>query len=234
MSVLRRLARPLLAAAFIEAGLSALRHPGSTVDGARPVIERVAGPLRLPADPELFVRVDGAVLAGAGTLLAIGKMPRLAALALVVGTAPTTFSTEVAFWREKDPESRRARRRAFLARAGLIGGALLAAVDTGGRPSLAWRGRRAVRHVHRSALEAGGEALRTAEQARTKARAKSQQVGKDAERMARQAQRRVEQVQHRAEQVRHRAEQVQHRAGKARSTAPSNASDRTAGTSSPA
>jgi putative oxidoreductase len=146
MTIVRRLARPLLAAPFVAAGADAVLHPLSKVEPMRPVVARVAPALNLPQDPELFVRASGAVMAGAGTLLALGRMPRLASLALVATLLPTAW-TDHAFWQEKDPQARRDRRVLFLRDAGLLGGALLALVDTEGRPSLAWRGRRAVRRA---------------------------------------------------------------------------------------
>jgi hypothetical protein len=70
-------------------------------------------------------------------------LPRLSALA-IVATAPAVQNSQP-FWKEKDPDLRRAQRTAALKNLGLLGGALLATVDTEGRPSLAWRGRRAAR-----------------------------------------------------------------------------------------
>ncbi|HET9657307.1 MAG TPA: DoxX family membrane protein, partial [Kineosporiaceae bacterium] len=135
MSIVRRLARPLLAAAFIETGMSTLRHPGTQAERIRPLVNQVSGQFGQSVDPELVLRVDGALLIGAGGLLALGRMPRLAALALAAGAAPSTYA-EMAFWQEKDPQRRRERRNEVLTRLGLIGGALLAAVDTSGRPGL--------------------------------------------------------------------------------------------------
>jgi uncharacterized membrane protein YphA (DoxX/SURF4 family) len=175
MSIVRRLARPLLAAAFIDTGLSTLRDPGPQVDQIRPLLDQVAGPLHLPADPKLLLRIDGALMVGAGTLLALGRMPRLAAVALLAGAAPATYA-EFAYGREKDPEQRRSRRTQLLTRLGLIGGVLLAAVDTAGRPGLAWRGRHAVEHVQHSASEVAGDTASAA-----------QAVGRRARRQARDA-----------------------------------------------
>lgn len=155
---MRRLARPLLAAAFIESGMSALRHPGPVTDSARPLVERVAGPLHLPNDPETFVRVEGAVMVGAASLLAAGRLPRLASAALVLSTVPAATSG-LAFWRTSDPVRRREQRRALLARVGLIGGALIAAADTGGRAGLA---RSPAAHPHREAAHLAHEARHAA------------------------------------------------------------------------
>src|SRR3954451_18981891 len=102
MTIVRRLARPLLAAPLIQSGLDAARHPGPQAELARPVLQRVAGPLRLPKDPVVVVRGAGAVTAVAGVLLSLGKLPRLSALAIVVA-APAVQSSQP-FWQEKDPE----------------------------------------------------------------------------------------------------------------------------------
>jgi putative oxidoreductase len=184
MSIVRRLARPMLAATFIETGLSDLRHPGPHADQVRPLVNLIAGPLRIPADPDLFLRVDGAVMVGAGTLLALGRMPRLAALALVAGAAPSTYA-EIVQWREKDPEQRRARRHELITRLGLIGGALLAAVDTGGRPGLAWRGRHAAEHVQQAASGVAGGTVLAAQLAGRRAGRQARQAARQAARQTR-------------------------------------------------
>jgi uncharacterized membrane protein YphA (DoxX/SURF4 family) len=182
MNIVRRLARPLLAAAFIDIGLSTLRDPGPQVDQLRHLLDRVPDQAHLPADPELLLRIDGALLVGAGTLLALGRMPRLAAVALLAGAAPTTYA-EFAYGREKDPEQRRSQRTRLLTRLGLIGGALLAAVDTAGRPGLAWRGGHAVQHVQHSAGEVVGDTASAAQAAGRRARRQA----RDAARAARAA-----------------------------------------------
>ncbi len=50
---------------------------------------------------------------------------------------------DIRFWNETDPERKADERRAFLTDISLIGGLIIAAVDTEGKPSLGWRGRRA-------------------------------------------------------------------------------------------
>jgi hypothetical protein len=62
------------------------------------------------------------------------------------------------FWSEADPQRKAGERRAFLTDVSLIGGLIIAAVDTEGKPSLGWRGRRAahkVTEVVGAALPAG-------------------------------------------------------------------------------
>jgi putative oxidoreductase len=172
MTIIRRLARPLLAAPLIQSGLDVARHPTPHLENAKPVLDRVSGPLRLPPDQLLVVRVAGGVTAGAGVLLALGRFPRLAALA-AVATAPVTHAS-APFWQEKDPERRRQKRTELVKNLGLLGGALLASVDTGGQPDLAWRGRRAARTAKRAAAAASVAATHTA-------RATAHDVGQRAE-----------------------------------------------------
>ena len=51
------------------------------------------------------------------------------------------------FWTESDPQRKADERRAFMTDLSLLGGLIIAAVDTEGKPSLGWRGRRAARKV---------------------------------------------------------------------------------------
>jgi putative oxidoreductase len=168
MTIVRRLARPLLATPLIQTGLDAARHPGPQAELARPVLDRVTVPLKLPQDPIQVVRIAGAVTATAGVFLALGKLPRLSALAIVVA-APAVQNTQP-FWKEKDPELRRHQRTAFLKNLGLLGGTLLAAVDTEGRPGLAWRGRRAGRLASEAARDAGAATATTVHDVQESAR----------------------------------------------------------------
>ncbi|MGW5751620.1 DoxX family protein [Nocardia rhamnosiphila] len=156
--LLRRFARPLLASAFVVNGVETLMHPESRVKEASTLVHKgkeslpsdIAG--NLPADPSTLVRVTAAVQIAGGALLALGKAPRPAALALAATVVPATV-TEQNFWAENDPERRAAKRTAFLKDVSLLGGLMIAASDTAGKPSLGWRGRRAAR---RAAATVGG------------------------------------------------------------------------------
>ena len=169
MSIVRRLARPLLAANFVIEGLDHVRHPGPRVDSARPLVSTLAGPLRLPDDPELLVRANGAAMAVAGSLLAIGRLPRLSAAVLAASLVPATY-IDHPFWAEKDPQDRAAQRTRFLTNLGLLGGVLIASVDTEGRPGLAWRSERAAKDARRAAGHAKKDAKRAGRSARREAR----------------------------------------------------------------
>jgi putative oxidoreductase len=189
MTIVRRLARPLLAAPLIQSGLDAARHPGPQVELTRPLLQQISAPLRLPDDPLVVVRSAGAVTAVAGVLLALGKLPRLSALAIVL--AAPAVQTSQPFWKEKDPELRRAQRTTFVKNLGLLGGALLAAVDTEGRPGLAWRGRRAGHLAADVARDAGAatvigvkDAQRSAKESARAARKAARKAQKKATRQA--------------------------------------------------
>lgn len=140
--LIRRLARPLLATAFVAGGVDTLMHPEGRAKAAAALPDGVAA--KLPADPGTLVRVNAATQVVGGVLLALGKAPRLAALALVVTVVPSTV-TEQDFWAEADPERRAAKRVGFLKDLSLLGGLMIATADTEGKPSLGWRGRRAAR-----------------------------------------------------------------------------------------
>jgi hypothetical protein len=79
-------------------------------------------------------------------LLATGKLPRVASAALALSVVPGSLGGHT-FWSETDPQRKAEERRAFLTDISLIGGLIIAAVDTEGKPSLGWRGRRAAHKV---------------------------------------------------------------------------------------
>ncbi|WP_338836225.1 DoxX family membrane protein [Gordonia polyisoprenivorans] len=145
--ILRRIARPMLATVFIASGVDALRKPTGRAEMAGDFIESSLNALpenvsaAVPHDPELLVRINGAVQVGGGLLLATGKFPRIAALGLAGSLVPTTFAGHP-FWQETDPAKRNLQRTQFLKNVSLAGGLLIAAADTEGKPSLAWRGKR--------------------------------------------------------------------------------------------
>ena len=162
MSISRRFARPLLSSIFIAGGLDALQHPESKVKAA----EAVTVPLRqavpaLPDDTATLVRINGAVQVGAGFLLATGRFRRLASVALIGSILPTTYAGH-RFWEESDPETKRMQQMHFLKNVGLLGGLILAAVDTEGAPSLSWRAKRRARVAGRAMGAGRGRAARKA------------------------------------------------------------------------
>jgi putative oxidoreductase len=160
--LVRRLARPLLAAVFIKGGIDTLLNPEPHVARVAPVVAQAQGvvgdklPSQAPTEPEQLVRIDAGVKIGAGLLLAIGKFPRLASLALAGSIIPTTVTAH-AFWEYDDPAQRADQQAHFLKNLGLLGGLILAAVDTEGKPSLGWRARRASRKLAKQTREITGQ-----------------------------------------------------------------------------
>jgi uncharacterized membrane protein YphA (DoxX/SURF4 family) len=119
---------------------------------------QLAEPLGLPDDPETLVKINGAVQVGAGVLLAMGRLPRVASLALAGSLVPTTLAGH-RFWEETDERKRASQRIQFFKNAAMLGGLLLAAVDTEGRPSVSWRARRAAEHAVDRVGDAAGHVL---------------------------------------------------------------------------
>ena len=149
--LIRRVARPMLSAVFISRGVDALRSPKPAADATRHTLEELSklpDPVgtNVPSNAETVARVNAAVQIGGGLLLATGKLPRVASAALALSVVPGSLGGH-AFWNEVDPQRKADERRAFVTDISLIGGLIIAAVDTEGKPSLGWRGRRAARKV---------------------------------------------------------------------------------------
>jgi uncharacterized membrane protein YphA (DoxX/SURF4 family) len=151
MTVLRFIARPMLGSIFVIQGYETWRRPERVTPAAEPVVgpvrDRVPG---VPSETEESVRLNGAIQAVAGSMLAAGWFPRLAALALAGTLVPTTLAGH-RFWEVADKQERAQQRIHFLKNVTIMGGLLIAAADTGGSPSLAWRGRHAARTARREA-----------------------------------------------------------------------------------
>ena len=171
--LVRRIARPLLASSFVYGGIDTLRNPQSRVPGARPVVEKVTEqadkslPVQVPRDVEQWVKIDAAVKVGAGSLFALGKFPRLSALLMAGSIVPTTLAGH-RFWEHTDPKERFGQLSHFLKNLGLLGGLLLAAVDTEGKPSVGYRARRAAKRATASTEKSLENAQKRAAKAQKK------------------------------------------------------------------
>jgi uncharacterized membrane protein YphA (DoxX/SURF4 family) len=156
MRPVRTVARTLLAAIFVRGGLDAFNNPDRLVPGAKSVTDRLAPTLDavgLPTDTRTLVRLNGAVQMAGGVLLATNTAVRPAALALAGSLVPTTLAGHD-FWSIDDPAQQASHRIHFLKNLGLLGGLLLAAVDTEGRPGLAWRAGHLAGHAQDSVRRA--------------------------------------------------------------------------------
>lgn len=145
----RRIARTLLATTFVAGGVNGLMNPKPRAEAATALADRGRSGLpdalaaKVPEDPSRFVQINAVAQIAGGLLLASGRAPRPAAFVLAATVVPGTV-TEQDFWAENDPDRKAAKRAGFLKDLGLLGGLLIAAADTEGRPSLGWRARRAL------------------------------------------------------------------------------------------
>ena len=159
MTLVRFIARPMLATVFISGGVNAVKNPGPLAARAKPVIDRIqprvdrqlrAYPIEL--DATRLVQLNGIIDVLAGSLLATGNAPRLASLTLAGTLVPTTLGGH-RFWEETDPKVRAAQRMHFMKNVSLIGALLIASVDTAGKPSLAWLAKRQAKVAKKKAQD---------------------------------------------------------------------------------
>ncbi len=161
MSLTRVLERPLLASYFLVSGVHAFRHAAAIAPQTKPVTDRiapaaeqavhkVAPEAHVPSDPTTWVRIGAIAQVAAAGALATGKFPRIASAVLAASLVPSTAAAH-RFWEEPDPERRHEQQRQFLKGASLVGGLLIAAGDTAGKPGLAWRAQHATKDLRREA-----------------------------------------------------------------------------------
>jgi uncharacterized membrane protein YphA (DoxX/SURF4 family) len=143
--LLRRIARPLLAAPFIRDGVKAVLWPAEQVERQRPKMEL----LKLDQDNATqFVRIHGAVQAGLGIAVAVGLFPRVASLGLALVAAEEAWVNNPFDGDAKG--DRGGRTDKFVESVGKVGAALIAGVDYQGRPGVKWRIEKARKNHHRN------------------------------------------------------------------------------------
>ncbi|NMD55237.1 MULTISPECIES: DoxX family membrane protein [Tsukamurella] len=145
--MIRRIARPLLGSVFVYTGYTGLTSdPGRKADTVAPLVNKATEALPdsavVPTSARTWVRINSGVQLGGGLLLAAGRVPRAASLALAGTLVPTTV-LDHPFWEQSDPDVRREQQLHFVKNLSLLGGLLIAGFDTEGRPGLTWRARRA-------------------------------------------------------------------------------------------
>jgi uncharacterized membrane protein YphA (DoxX/SURF4 family) len=144
--LVRRIARPLLGSIFLIGGLEAARRPAGKVPAAEKVkASQMASTLGL-SSPEQLVRLNGTAQALGAAALIMNRVPRLAAFGLAASLVPTTLAGH-RFWEQEDPTTRAAQRIQFAKNLSVLGGLLLAVVDTGGKESVARKVRRRSKDV---------------------------------------------------------------------------------------
>jgi len=149
----------MLASLFVVDGVRHFMNPEAKVESARWILDKV-GPMlekadpRIPTDPRTIVRAKAAADVTAGLALATGHLTRPSAAVLAAGLVPTTAAS-LGSPSESQPTS-------LLKNLGLLGGLLLAAADTEGRPSIRYRTTHAVDRSQRAVKRAAKAAKREA------------------------------------------------------------------------
>ncbi|TNH25580.1 DoxX family protein [Micromonospora orduensis] len=167
MKPVRSLARAMLSGIFVVSGYRNFRAPQRLAQKAAPVTDRAAPLLRrvhpnFPTETEQLIRLNSAVQLGAGLMLATGRLTRPAALVLAGTIVPTTIAGHPFWNKEDDAATRDTNKIHFLKNMGLLGGLLLAAADTEGKPGLRWRTGHRIGHSRRSVKRAVRTARREA------------------------------------------------------------------------
>jgi putative oxidoreductase len=155
MTLLRAVARPMLASMFVYAGGQALKEPGPRAEKAQPtadLIKKVAPDL--PVNGKNLARFNGGAQLVGGLALATGRFPRLAAFGLALTLPPTTLAGHP-YWNESDPGAKANQRIHFLKNVSMAGGLLMATLDPD--PHKKFIGRRAKDKVTGAASSVAGQ-----------------------------------------------------------------------------
>ncbi|MEL4153318.1 DoxX family protein [Corynebacterium bovis] len=158
-TMIRKLARPLLASAFAVDGVQMLLDSKQYTDGAAKTTKVLHGVLPsavagfLPRDPEQAVRVTATTKVTAATVLGLGKAPRLAATVLTLIQIPTAV-TRHAFWATDDAREKDSRKKGLVTDLALLGGLAITSADTAGAPGLRWRAEKAGQQVSKKVQDA--------------------------------------------------------------------------------
>ena len=131
MTLLRSVARPLLASMFLYGGTNALKNASVMAPKAQPLadqLQKVAPDLPVPISAANLIRLNGAINVIAGSALATGRFPRLACLVLAGSLVPSTASGHQ-FWKETDPGARKNQQMHFAKNLSMAGGLLMATLD---------------------------------------------------------------------------------------------------------
>lgn len=150
VSLVRLLARPMLASAYIANGVARVKNPKASAGSVAPLLSLVKKNVDIPVDAETAARIAGGAQVAAGALLAIGRFPRISST-ILIGTYVLDVVGEQMSKGKLDPKEELAN-GSLLTKTSLLGGALLAAVDTAGRPGLVWRAQHAAEEL-RDAVE---------------------------------------------------------------------------------
>lgn len=167
MTLIRKVARPLLSASFIAGGVDRLRNAEEAGGQLQPTLEEIASVVPqaevVASKPQLTAQVLGGVQVSAGALLAIGKFPRLAALTLCGVHKLNTYAEyrSAPLETEQDVTNQRV---SLLKNVSLLGGLGIAVVDLAGKPSLAWRAEHLSKQAKKKGTKFGEKTMKRAEE----------------------------------------------------------------------
>lgn len=157
MNLLRAAARTMLAAYFVVNGVKAVKDPAPyAADQERfartvvPLARKVAPDevaTAIPDDTEKLARVTGGLQVAGGVAMITGKGRRLGAGLIALSMVPQVMNFSA---KGLTVEQKAAARSDLLRNVALLGGALIAAGDTEGRPGLTWRAQDSAHKLSRS------------------------------------------------------------------------------------
>lgn len=157
MTLLRAAARTMLAGYFVVNGVKALKDPEPYAaeqerfaNTVMPLAKKVAPDevaTSLPEDTETLARISGGLQLAGGVGMILGKGRRVGAGLIALSMVPQLMGFS---GKGLTPAERSLARNDLLKNVALLGGALIAAGDTEGRPGLAWRAQDSAAKLSRS------------------------------------------------------------------------------------
>ncbi len=183
MHLLRAAARAMLASFYVVNGVNAIRKPDEFVTAAEPITRFVVPAAQrvvpasaahyIPEDTAALVRLNGAAQLAGGLMLATGLFRRVGAAVLTATMVPHVVAANPL---TADRAERSRTFSQFVRNLALLGGVLLAAQDTEGKPGLAWRLEDKRKDLSVSAERAGKQVTKTTRKMRTRAKRAAKKV----------------------------------------------------------
>jgi putative oxidoreductase len=122
--------RLLTGATYTALGYGTLRDPEPRIEEAAWLLGAIRKRVPIPVRDKQLVQANAAVQTACGVLLALGRAQRLSAVVLAGSMIPTTLAAH-SFWKEEEPVAREHQQVQFCKNIAMIGGLLLAALDSG-------------------------------------------------------------------------------------------------------
>ncbi len=149
----------MLAAGYISNGIDRLRSPEAAAASISPLLAQARKRIDVPVEAATVAKATGAAQVAAGSLLAIGRFPRISATILVGTYLLDTVGETISAEKATSKAEKRERLERTLVRTSMLGGALLASVDTAGRPGLWWRTQHAAEDLWSSVEKTSHQAM---------------------------------------------------------------------------